>query len=90
MSCETEHIDNYVVVLEWVLLAKVSIILGVPEATSTHVETAISLLQDDHIGGELEVLIDFLQQLDDHFACVIAPFLGLLRIINLLLKRIEN
>ena len=83
LSCKAKHIDNYVVVLEWILLAKVSIVFGIPEATRAHVETAITLLQDDHISSELEVLIDFLEQLDDDFTGVVAPFLRLLRVINL-------
>ena len=61
LSSEPENVDNDVVVLEWILLAKVSVILRVPEAACTHVETAISLLQDDHVGCELKVFIDVLE-----------------------------
>ena len=78
MSSEPENINNDVVILEWVLLAKVSVILGVPEAACAHMETTISLLQDDHVGCELEIFIDFLEQLDNHFTGIVAPFLCLL------------
>ena len=61
LSGKPENIDNDVVVLEWVLLAKVSVILRVPEAACAHVETTISLLQDDHVSCELKVFIDVLE-----------------------------
>ena len=44
LSGKTEYVDDDVVVLEGVLLAKIAVILGVPEAACAHVESAISLL----------------------------------------------
>ena len=90
LSCKPKDINNYVVVLEWVLFAKVSIILGVPEAASAHVESAISFLQNDHVCGKLEIFINLLEELDNNLACIVAPFLSFLRIIDLLFKGIEN
>ena len=90
LSGEPKYINNHVVVLEWVLLAEVSVILGVPEAACAHVKSTISFLQNDHISSELEVFINLLEQLDNDFTCVVAPFLCFLRIVDLLLKRIEN
>ena len=62
-------------------------------------ETAITLLQDDHIRSKLKILVNLLEELDDHFACIVAPLLSILgvvcssvkgfeyEIVNLLLNR---
>ena len=53
-------------------------------------EATVSFLEDDHIRGKLEVFVDFLQQLDDHFACVVAPFLSFFWLISSILESFEN
>ena len=90
LSGETEYIDDYVVVIEWVLLAEVSIVFGVPEATGRHVETTIALLQNDHVGCKLEVFVDFLQDFDDTLTGVVAPLLRFFAFIVLSLELREN
>ena len=78
MSSKPKNVDDDVVVFEWVLLAEVSVVLGVPEAACAHVETAIALLQNDHVGRKLQIFIDVLEQFDDHFTGIVAPLLGFL------------
>ena len=90
LSCESEDVNDDVVVLEGVLLAKIAVVLAVPEATGTHVESAVTLLENNHVGSELQVLVDFLEQLDDDLAGVIAPLLGLLRVVGPRLELFEN
>ena len=60
LSGEPENIDDDIVVLEGILFAEVAIIFAVPEATCTHMEAAVTLLQDNHVGSELEILVNFL------------------------------
>lgn len=66
LSGEAKNIYNDIVVLERVLLTEIAIILRVPETACTHVEATVSLLEYNHIGCEFKVLIDVLQQFDDH------------------------
>ena len=86
LSSESENIDDDIVVLERILFAEVAIIFAVPEATCTHMEAAVTLLQDNHVSSELKILVNFLQKFDDYFAGIVAPFLRLLRIIIACLK----
>ena len=77
LSGETEDIDDNVIVFERILLAKITIIFTVPEATCAHVETAIALLQNYHIGRKLQIFVDLLQKFNNNLGCVVAPFLCL-------------
>ena len=81
LSGKAENIDDDIVVFEGILLAEIAIVFAVPEATCAHVESAVALLQDDHVGRELEILVHLLEKLDDYFARVVAPLLRLLRVI---------
>jgi hypothetical protein len=65
LSGETKHINYHVIVLKGVLLAKIAVVLGVPEAGGTHVEATVALLEDDHVGSKLKVFINFLEELND-------------------------
>ena len=87
---KAEHVDDYIIVLEGVLFAEVTIVLGIPEAARTHVESAVPFLEDNHIGSKLKIFVNLLQQLDDHFAGVIAPLLGFLWVIDAVLEGLEN
>ena len=53
-------------------------------------ETTIALLQDDHVGCELEVFVDFLQDFDDTLTGVVAPLLCFFAFIVLCLEFWEN
>ena len=53
LSGETEDIDDDIVVLEGILLAKIAVIFTVPEATRTHMETTVTLLQNYHVCRKL-------------------------------------
>ena len=81
LSGETEDIDDHVVVFEGILLTKITIIFAVPEATGTHVESTVALLQDNHVCCELKIFIDLLQKLDNYLTGVVAPLLSFLRIV---------
>ena len=81
LSCEPENINDHIVIFKWIFFAKVSIIFGVPETACTHMKTAVSFLQNNHISCKLEFLINFLKQFDDYLTCVITPFLSFFRII---------
>lgn len=90
LSGKTENIDNDIVVFEGIFLTEVTIIFRIPKATCTHVESTISLLQDNHVSSKFQVLVNLLQQFNDHFACIIAPFLGFLWIVISWLECFEN
>ena len=81
MSGEAEHVNDHVVVLEGILLAKIAVIFAIPEAACAHVETTIALLKNYHVRCELKIFVDLLQQFDNHFRCIVAPLLGLLRVV---------
>ena len=49
LSGEPENVDDDVVVLERVLFAEVAVIFGVPEARSTHMKSAVSFLENNHV-----------------------------------------
>ena len=53
-------------------------------------EAGVALLEDDHIGSKLEVLVYVLQQLNDDLGGVVAPLLGFLRVVVLDLEGLEN
>ena len=78
LSGETEDVDDHVVVFERVLLTKIAVVFAVPEATGTHVESTVALLQNYHVRRKLKIFIHLLQQLDNHLARIVAPFLGFL------------
>ena len=44
-------------------------------------ESAVALLQDDHVGREFQVLVNFLEKFDDYFTGVVAPLLSFLRVV---------
>lgn len=90
LSGETKYIDNNIVVLEWIFFTEVTIILRIPKAACTHVESTVTLLQNDHVGCKLQILIDLLQQFDNHFTGIVAPFLCLLWIIISWLESFED
>ena len=81
LSGKSEDVDYDVVILEWIFLAEVAVVLGVPEATCRHVETTVSFLQDDHVCGKLQIFVYVLQQFDDNFTRVIAPLLSFLAVV---------
>ena len=81
LSSKTEHVDDDIVVLERILLAEIAIIFAIPKATGRHVEPTITLLQDNHVRSEFQVLVNLLQKFDDDFTGIVAPLLGLLRIV---------
>ena len=78
LSCKPENIDDDVVIFERILLAEIAIVFAVPEATCTHVEATVALLEDDHVGCELEILVDLLKKFDDYFTGIVAPLLRFL------------
>jgi len=78
LSGEAKDVDDHVIVFERVLLTKIAIVFAVPEATGTHVESTVALLQNYHVRCKLKIFIYLLQQLDNHLARIVAPFLGLL------------
>ena len=90
LSGETEDVDDDVVVLEWVLFAEVAVVLGVPEAGGTHVKSAVALLENNHVRCELQIFVNFLQQLDDHLRGIITPFLCLFWVVCPHLERFKN
>ena len=53
-------------------------------------ESAVALLQDDHVGSEFQVLVNFLEQFDDYFAGIVAPLLCFLRVIVARLELSKN
>ena len=53
LSGEPEDVDDDVVVLEGVLLAEITVVLAVPEAAGTHVESTVALLKNNHVRSEL-------------------------------------
>ena len=90
MSGEPENVDDHVVVLERVLFAEIAVVFGVPEARGTHVKSAVSFLEDDHIGSELQIFVNFLEQFDDYLGGIITPFLCFFWVVSLHLERFEN
>ena len=81
LSGKAENIDDDIVVLERILFTEIAVIFAVPEATCAHVESAVALLQDDHVGREFQVLVNFLEKFDDYFTGVVAPLLSFLRVV---------
>ena len=90
LSSESEYVNNNIVVLEGVFFAEIAIVLAVPETTGAHMKSTVALLQNYHVGRELEILVHLLEQLDNDFAGVVAPFLRLLGIVVLALELLEN
>ena len=90
LPCEAEHIDDDIIVFEWVLLAEVTVVLRIPEAAGAHVEARVAALQDNHVSHELEVLVHLLQHFYDNLAHVVAPFLRILRVIGARLECLED
>ena len=78
LSRKPENIDDDIVVFERILLAEIAIIFAVPEATCTHVEAPVALLEDDHVSREFKILVYLLKKLDDYFTGIVAPLLSFL------------
>ena len=90
LSGEPENVDDDIVVLKGVLFAEVAVVLGVPEAGGAHVKSAVAFLENNHVRSELQIFVDFLQQLDDHLRGIVTPFLCLFWVVCPLLERFEN
>ena len=61
LSGKAEYVDDNVVVFKGIFLTEVSIVFGVPEATCTHMESTVTLLEDNHVCCKLQVFIDLLE-----------------------------
>ena len=90
LSSKTENINNHVVVFKRILFTEIAIILWIPKAACTHVESTVTFLKNNHVSSKLQILIDLLQEFDDNFTCVITPFLGLLGIVISTFECFEN
>ena len=55
MSGETEYVDDDIVIFKWIFFTEVTIILRIPKAACTHVESTVTFLQNDHVSGLLNL-----------------------------------
>ena len=85
VSCDSEKVTNYVEVLKIVLLVEISVVLGLPEATGTHVKSRLALLQADKRRQVFIVRWNFLLALlDNFFRCKVHQLLHLSSIVGLI------